>query len=340
MESNLDNNESNVKAENDESNSKDVIDAKVMLNSNDLEDESKESAIKRMRVNNTGAGVSGQVNLNSNNNVSVSASAAMAQNNAAYVAAAQSYHNALAAMNYTGVSLQANKNPQVMSQQQQVQASHNYPQAVLSQGGPAANYQQNQQQQLLSQYQAMAAAFAGQQQAGAFQQAQLGGGQMQQQQNNMNYNPATAGFNQLAAAAAMNPYLASIPQLAAAQRASMLTSQQGGGPGMGAASAYANPSAYGGVQPGAAASAAFNPFGMQFGTQVGGQNAALQFQQNPQALLAAYGQFARAPGPVVSAASGTIPTQQLYVGNPVAAAAAAAAANGPLQPGVKRMRPA
>ena len=286
---------------------------------NELDEEVKgESAVKRMRVSGgASASIQQANNLNSN---AVSAAAVIAQNNAAYAAAAQSYHNALAAMNYTGVSLQTNKTPQATAQIQQSQ--HSFPGAAVLQQHPAfqqqnqQQHQQQQQQQLIQQYQAMAAAALASQGIGQ-------GQQQQQQQAALGMNP-NAGFQ----FAAMNPYLAALPQLAAAQRAQFFQQQQGG-------AMHGSPYGQGGLAAGLQAAgapgsqAAFNPFGLA----MQGGNANLQFQQNQQALLAAYGQFARGPVPVVSAAPTLNP--QIYVtGNP------AAAANGTLQAGVKRMRPA
>ncbi|CAG7726026.1 unnamed protein product [Allacma fusca] len=336
---------------------------------NDLDEEAKaESANKRMRVQNVGSG--GQANVSQVPNP-------MGQNNAAYVAAAQSYHNALAAMTYTGVALQTNK-----AQQQQASApvpqSHGYPGSAAAAAAAAAAFQQqhqgyqsqqsqqqqqqqSQQQQLLSQYQAMAAAAAlanqGTFQGGAYASQQASNNANQQSANNaaaaaalnmnMNAASAAAGLNPFAA---MNPLLAaSIPQFAAAQRAGLLANQQQGQQALQSAqfnsaalAAAGLPTGSGGGNPGAGM--AFNPFGVQFAAgPAGGSSAnALQFQGNQQALLAAYGQFARAPVPVAAvSAAPTLTTQQIYVGNQAAAAAAAAAAagSGALQAGVKRLRP-
>ncbi|ODM98707.1 Protein muscleblind [Orchesella cincta] len=317
--------------------------------SNDVDEDGKvESAAKRMRGAN-------------NNQTAVSSAAAVAaQNNAAYVAAAQSYHNALAAINYTGVALQTNKNATQPSVP--VSSAHGFTGASTLQGHQQAAHQQqqqlNQQQQLLNQYQAMAAAAlanpaAFQNPALAMQQmAAAGNQQNQNNMNNMNMNAAAASMNPFAAAAAMNPLLAaSFPQIAAAQRASLMASQQSNAAGNALqGAAQLNSNALAGMQaagsPAAnAAAAAFNPFGVQFGGPGGAaQAASLPYQQaqNQQALLAAYasGQLARGPVPAGGNAQ-SMASQQLLMGNQAAAAAAAAAAagNGAI-PGQKRMRPA
>lgn len=325
---------------------------------NDVDDEGKvESQAKRMR------------GTNSNQIPVSSANMGMAgQNNAAYMAAAQSYHNALAAINYTGVALQTNKNATspggANAASVPVSSAHGYTQATQAQlqGHQAATLQQqqqSQQQQLLNQYQAMAAAAlanpaAFQNPALAMQQmaaAAAAGNQAGNQNNvNMNMNAANAAMNPFAAAAAMNPLLAaSLPQIAAAQRASMLASaQQGNAAGalQGAQmnhntlQSMQNAAAAGNQAANAAAAAAFNPFGVQFGGPGGATSLPYQQAQNQQALLAAYAssQLAAARGPGPGAGAGqTMASQQLY--NPAAAAAAAAAAAGNGQ-GVKRMRPA
>lgn len=317
---------------------------------NDQEDV-KESAIKRMRTSNvTGNGLT---HLGGGGAVSNNA-AVIAQNNSAYAAAAQSYHNALAAINYTGISLQANKNPQPPN-------PSNYPGANALQQSPGGSHglaahqhqhqqQHQQQQQFLSQYQAMLAALAsnpgalqGQFNAQAAANAAAVGQQQHQQQqaahqHNLQQSLQSQGQHinpAFAAVAAINPLLAaSFPQLAAQQRANMMAGQQGSAAAA-LQSAQLNQLAAAGIPTN---NLQFNHLmGMQFAGQGGG---GLPLQQNQQALLAAYGQIGRGPMPVVTGAQ-TMATQQLFVGNPAAAAAAAqlAASNGALQTGVKRMRP-
>jgi hypothetical protein len=276
------------------------------VNTNDVDEEGKgESSVKRMRTAGNGLAPGG-------GGGAVSNAAVIAQNNSAYAAAAQSYHNALAAINYTGVALQTNKNPQP----QPNPASYQSVNALQgSQGIP------QQQQQFLVQYQAMLAALS----ANPALQGNLQASVNQQQQNlNMAQNVQAQMNPAYAAMSAMNPLLAaSFPQLAAAQRASIMQGQQ--------QNAQLNQFAAG-LQN--AQNMQFNPLmQMQFANQGN------PLQQNQQALLAAYGQIARGPVPVSGAQ--TMATQQLFVGNPAAAAAAAAAvaSNGAMQGGVKRMRP-
>lgn len=333
---------------------------------NDVDDDGKvESAAKRMRGSNP------------NQVVVSSAGMTVAQNNAAYMAAAQSYHNALAAINYTGVALQTNKNAATNAGAGAAvpvsSAAHAYAGAGAQlQGHPGAaaatlQQQQSQQQQLLNQYQAMAAAAlanpAFQNPALALQQMAAAAGNVagnQTNMNNLNMNAAgaaAAGLNPFAAAAAMNPMLG-FTQFAVGNRAMLASSQPGNHAGAlqgaNATAAQLNPNALAGMQGAAtagnpsanaaAAAAAFNPFGVQFGGH-GAAATALPFQaQNQQALLAAYasGQLAAARGPVPNPGAAQAMTQQQLF-NPAAAAAAAAAAAGnggiPGQ-GVKRMRPA
>ncbi|XP_021947273.1 polyglutamine-repeat protein pqn-41 isoform X2 [Folsomia candida] len=311
----------------------------VNNSNNEVDEDVKESSVKRMRTANNAAGngLSPAVGGALSNNAAV-----IAQNNSAYAAAAQSYHNALAAINYTGapLALQANKNPQPPPN------PASYPGANPLQGSIQAGGIPQQQQQFLAQYQAMLTAFAtnpaalqGQFNAQAAANAAVGQQQQQQQQQSFQQSIA-ASQGQLnpafAAVAAMNPLLAaSFPQLAAQQRANMMAShQQGGAAAAALQSAQLNQLAAAGIP---TSNLQFNHLmGMQFANQAAAAAGGLPLQQNQQALLAAYGQIGRGPMPVVTGAQ-TMGSQQLF--NPAAAAAAALASNGGLQGGVKRMRP-
>lgn len=277
-----------------------------------------ETTAKRMRTNNTG-------NALSSAGGAVSNATAGAQNNTAYAAAAQSYHNTLAAINYTGVALQTNKNPQ--QPHTPVSVGANALQGLPTAGGLP------QQQQFLAQYQAMLAALSN---PAALQGnlATAAGAAGQPQQPNLTGLAPQAQLNPaFAAIAAMNPLLAaSLPQFAA-QRATLMTGQQGSAAAL--QNAQLNQLAAAGLP---TSNIQFNPLmGMQFANQAAG--AGLPLQQNQQALLAAYGQIARGPVPAVVSGAPTVGSQQLFVPNPAAAAAAQLATNGALQAGVKRMRP-